>query len=133
ARNAAMIFSRSLPAAAGAAAFAPEDDRADLRAGLRTMTELLCTELLGNAHARDYWFNVGPRWDGSKAASGRRWASAGKLPRSLGRGGNRFAHQLRKAVLAHQHVKRGRGRASGRRHILPQHRGIELRAVQQLT
>jgi hypothetical protein len=44
-----MIFSRSLPAAAGAAGLAAEEDRAALRAGLWTMTELLCTELLGNA------------------------------------------------------------------------------------
>src|SRR5579864_560535 len=46
ARNAAMIFSRSLPGVAGATGFAAED-RADLRAGLRTMTELL-----GNAPLR---------------------------------------------------------------------------------
>src|SRR4029077_12319855 len=82
-----------------------------------------------------YELNVGQRWDGSKAASGRRQGplSTGKLTRPLGRRRDRVAHQLRQTVLAHQHFKRGGGRAAGRRHVLPQHRGIELRAVQQLA
>ena len=60
-----MIFSRSLACGGRRRGLRGEGDRADLRAGLRAMTELLCTKLLAPnswaaPHARDYGVQCRP-------------------------------------------------------------------------
>src|SRR5208282_4842690 len=128
ARKAATILSRSLTGAAGPAGLRLEDDRADLaadlRAGLRAMTELLDGDL--NAGLINQCRRPRPRFQGGMP-------SVGQLPRTLRRGRDRPIHQQRQAVLAHQHVQRRDGGAARRGDILAQRAGVERGAVEQFA